>query len=122
LYRRTFYQQLLEEYFDHNKTILIATHQVEEIENILTDLMFIRDGKLTLNASIEDINARFIEVQVAPKNLEAARAQKPIDERTQLGKTTMLFDGVPVGVLEKLGECRNSNIADIFVATMKDAI
>ncbi len=122
LYRRQFYQNLLEDYFDHNRTILIATHQVEEIENILTDLIFIRDGKLALNASLEEINARFIEVQVAPQNMEVARAQKPIDERTQLGKTTMLFDGVHLGILEKLGECRNSNIVDLFIATMKDTI
>ncbi len=122
LYRRQFYQQLLEDYFDHNKTILIATHQVEEIENILTDLMFIRDGKLVLNASMEEVNARFIELQASPQNAEAARALNPIDERNQLGKTTMLFDGVPIAMLEKLGECRNSSIGDLFVGTMKGHI
>ncbi len=121
LFRRQFYQQLLEDYFDHNKTILIATHQVEEIENILTDLMFIRDGKLTLNASMEEVNARFIEVQVAPQNIEAARTFRPIDERTQLGKTTMLFDGVAMDALEQLGECRNSAVSDIFTSMMKGA-
>ena len=102
MYRRQFYQQLLEDYFNHNKTILIVTHQVEEIENILTDLIFIRDGKLTLNAGMEEVNARFIEVQVSQQHLEAASALSPIDERTQLGKTTMLFAGVAVETLEKL--------------------
>ena len=119
LYRKQFYQHLLEEYFDQNKTIIITTHQVEEIEHILTDLMFIREGKIVLTSTMDEIGARFVEVMVSADKTDQARALKPIDERQVFGKSVMLFDGVSRDTLEALGEARTPGIADIFVATMK---
>lgn len=119
LYRKQFYQRLLEDYFDQHKTIIVTTHQVEEIEHILTDLMFIRDGKLVLSASMEDVAKRFTEVMVGPEHFAAARALKPLDERQVFGKSVMLFDSVAAEQLTPLGETRTPGIADIFVATMK---
>ena len=123
LYRKQFYQNLLEDYFDEQKTIVVTTHQVEEIEHILSDLMFIRDGKITLSATMDEISERFIEVMVSAENTDAARALKPIDERQVFGKSVMLFDNLANGTsrqqIEALGETRSPGIADIFVATMK---
>jgi ABC-2 type transport system ATP-binding protein len=119
LYRKQFYQNLLEDYFDEDKTIIVTTHQVEEIEHILTDLMFIREGRIVLSATMDDVGERFVEVMVPAENVEAARALKPIDERQVFGKAVMLFDGVPRAQLSALGETRNPGIADLFVATMK---
>ena len=119
LYRKQFYQNLLEDYFDENKTIVVTTHQVEEIEHILTDLMFIREGKIVLSASMDDVGERFHEVLVGAERAEAARALKPIDERQVFGKSVMLFDGRPRAELATYGEVRNPGIADLFVATMK---
>ena len=119
LYRKQFYQHLLEDYFDQNKTIIVTTHQVEEIEHILTDLMFIREGKIVLAATMDEVGVRFVEVMVATENADIARALKPIDERQVFGKSVMLFDGVPREKLDALGETRTPGIADIFVATMK---
>ena len=119
LYRKQFYQHLLEDYFDQNKTIVVTTHQVEEIEHILTDLMFIREGKIVLAATMDEVGVRFVEVMVATENADIARALKPIDERQVFGKSVMLFDGVPRENLDALGETRTPGIADIFVATMK---
>ena len=119
LYRKQFYQHLLEEYFDENKTIVVTTHQVEEIEHILSDLMFIRDGKIVLSSTMDDVGTRFVELMVSAENADAARALKPIDERQVFGKSVMLFDGVPRETLAALGEARTPGIADIFVATMK---
>ena len=119
LYRKQFYQHLLEEYFDQNKTIIITTHQVEEIEHILTDLMFIREGKIVLTSTMDEVGVRFVEVMVSAENADQARALKPIDERQVFGKAVMLFDGVSRESLDALGEARTPGIADIFVATMK---
>ncbi|MGV8943248.1 ABC transporter ATP-binding protein [Thermomonas sp.] len=120
LYRKQFYQRLLEDYFDEEKTILVTTHQVEEIEHILTDVMFIRDGKIVLNATMDDVGARYVEVLVNADHVEAARTLKPIDERAlPFGKTVMLFDGADPARLAELGETRNPGLADLFVATMK---
>ena len=119
LYRKEFYASLLNDYFDEQKTILVTTHQVEEIEHILTDLIFIKDGKLILNASMEDIGERYTEVMVAPDKAEAARALKPLSERQVFGKSIFLFDGVDHAQLAQLGELHKPNIADLFVATMK---
>ncbi|GGA76488.1 ABC transporter ATP-binding protein [Arenimonas soli] len=119
LYRKQFYQNLLEDYFDENKTIVVTTHQVEEIEHILTDLMFIREGKIVLSATMDEVGERFTEVMVPADKAEAARALKPIDERTVFGKAVMLFDGVPRDQVASFGEVRNPGIADLFVATMK---
>ena len=119
LYRKQFYQHLLEEYFDQHKTIIITTHQVEEIEHILTDLLFIRDGKIVLTSTMDEVGVRFVEVMVNADKTELARALKPIDERQVFGKSVMLFDGVPLESLQALGEVRTPGVADIFVATMK---
>jgi ABC-2 type transport system ATP-binding protein len=119
LYRKQFYQRLLEDYFDENKTIIVTTHQVEEIEHILTDLVFIREGRIVLSATMDDVGERFTEVMVPAEQAEAARALKPIDERQVFGKSVLLFDGVPREKLAGMGETRNVGIADLFVATMK---
>lgn len=119
LYRKQFYQNLLEDYFDENKTIIITTHQVEEVEHILTDLMFIRDGKIVLAASMDEVGERYVEVMVPADKVNAANALQPIDQRTVFGKSVMLFDGVSRAQLAALGETRNPSVADLFVATMK---
>jgi ABC-2 type transport system ATP-binding protein len=120
LYRKQFYQRLLEDYFDEDKTIIVTTHQVEEIEHILTDVMFIRDGKVVLNSEMEILGERFVEVLVDADKLERARQLKPLDERSlPFGKTVMLFDGAPYDRLAELGETRTPGLADLFVATMK---
>lgn len=120
LYRKEFYQRLLEDYFDEQKTIIVTTHQVEEIEHILTDVMFIRDGKIVLTAEMEEVAERYTEVLVSAEHLPAARVMKPIDERAlPFGKTVMLFDGVPRSQLTSFGETRNPGLADLFVAVMK---
>jgi len=120
LYRKQFYQRLLEDYFDEDKTILITTHQVEEIEHILTDVMFIRDGKVVLSAPMDEVGQRYVEVLVNADRTEEARGLRPIDERSlPFGKTVMLFDGIDHGRLAGLGETRTPGLADLFVATMK---
>jgi ABC-2 type transport system ATP-binding protein len=119
LYRKQFYQNLLEDYFDENKTIIVTTHQVEEIEHILSDLMFIQDGKITLSATMDEVGDRFVEVMVPSENVAAAKALNPIDERQVFGKSVMLFDGVPRAQIAALGETRNVGVADLFVAKMK---
>src|SRR5688572_28261560 len=120
LYRKQFYQRLLEDYFDEEKTIIVTTHQVEEIEHILTDVMFIRDGKIVLNHDMEHLGERFTEVMVDAGKLEQGRALNPIDERAlPFGKTVMLFDGATDDQLAGLGETRTPGLADLFVATMK---
>ena len=119
LFRKQFYQNLLEDYFDEQKTIIVTTHQVEEIEHILSDLMFISEGKIVLSATMDEVGERFTEVMVPADKIEAAKALKPIDERQVFGKSIMLFDGVPRTQLATLGETRNVGIADLFVATMK---
>ena len=120
LYRKQFYQNLLEDYFDENKTIIVTTHQVEEVEHILTALMFIRDGKIVLDADMEAIGERFIEVMVSADKAPAARALKPLDERQVFGKSIFLFDGVERAQLEAMGEVRRPSVSDLFVATMKE--
>jgi ABC-2 type transport system ATP-binding protein len=124
IYRKQFYQNLLEDYFDEHKTIVITTHQVEEVEHILTDLMFIRDGKIVLAASMEEIGERYVEVMVSHDKISAANALAPIDRRNVFGKAVMLFDSAAPGSasrqqLAALGETRNPSVADLFVATMK---
>ena len=119
MYRKQFYQNLLEDYFDENKTIVITTHQVEEVEHILTDLMFIREGKIVLAATMDEVGERYTEVMVQADKVVAANALSPIDQRTVFGKSVMLFDGVARSTLATLGETRNPSVADLFVATMK---
>ena len=119
LYRKQFYQSLLEDYFDENKTIIVTTHQVEEIEHILTDLMFIRDGKIVLDTDMETVGERFAEVMVGADQADAARRMKPLDERQVFGKSIFLFDGADRATLEAMGEVRRPSVSDLFVATMK---
>jgi len=119
LYRKEFYQSLIGDYFDDQKTILVTTHQIEEVEHILTDLLFIRDGKIILNATMDDVGERFAEVMVNPDKADTARTLKPIYERQIFGKSIFLFDGVDRARLAELGELHKPSVADLFVATMK---
>jgi len=119
LYRKSFYESLLSDYFDENKTIIVTTHQVEEIEHILTDLMFIQAGKLALSATMDAVGERYAEVMVNPDKAEAARALKPLNERQIFGKSIFLFDGIERSRLAELGELHKPSVADLFVATMK---
>lgn len=119
LYRKGFYQSLLGDYFDENKTIIVTTHQVEEVEHILTDLMFIRDGKIVLDADMDAVGERFAEVMVDAARADEARVLKPLDERAVFGKAIFLFDGADRAQLEALGEVRRPSVSDLFVATMK---
>src|SRR6056297_2517687 len=118
LFRKRFYSNLLNEYFDEERTILITTHQVEEVEHILTDLMFIKDGKLVLNATMDDIYERYTECMVKPEGLEQARALNPIHERVLFGRHIMLFDNADQKRLGELGEIHKPSVADLFVALM----
>ncbi|MCB1554928.1 MAG: ABC transporter ATP-binding protein [Xanthomonadales bacterium] len=119
LYRKQFYQNLLNDYFDEEKTILITTHQVEEVEHILTDLLFIKDGKISLDTTMDAMAERFCEVMVPNDRADTARALKPLDERQVFGKSIFLFDSVSRAELGKLGETRTPSVSDLFVATMK---
>src|SRR5437868_9765543 len=119
LYRKEFYNTLLSDYFDHEKTIVVTTHQIEEIEHILTDLLFIKDGKIVLNATMDDVGERFAEVLVNPDKADSARALKPLYERQIFGKSIFLFDGIDRARLAELGEIHKPSVADLFVATMK---
>jgi ABC-2 type transport system ATP-binding protein len=122
LFRKQFYHDLLQDYFDENKTIVITTHQIEEVEHILTDLMFIRDGKLVLAGSMEQLGERYTEVMVGADYEKAALALQPIARQTVFGKSVMLFDGVAREQLAVFGETRSPKVADLFVATMKGAV
>ncbi len=119
LYRKEFYNRLLSDYFDHEKTILVTTHQIEEVEHILTDLLFIREGRIVLDASMDAVGERFAEVMVHPEEAEAARALKPLHERQIFGKYIFLFDGADRARLAQLGELHKPSVADLFVATMQ---
>jgi ABC-2 type transport system ATP-binding protein len=118
LYRKQFYDSLLNDYFDRSRTIVVTTHQVEEIQDVLTDLMFINRGRIVLNSSMEEIETRYVELMVLPEKASAARALKPIHERQALGRSILLFDGVERQRLTGLGDVRTPSIADLFVAVM----
>ena len=120
LYRKQFYDTLLNDYFDRSRTIVVTTHQVEEIQQVLTDMMFINHGRIVLNCSMEDFEARYTELTPRPENLAAARALKPISERQALGRSILLFDGVSREKLNPLGDARTPSIADLFVAVMTE--
>jgi ABC-2 type transport system ATP-binding protein len=120
LYRKQFYDSLLNDYFDRSRTIVITTHQVEELQHVLTDLMFIDRGRIVLDCSMEEIESRYIELTVHPGQIAAARALKPIYERDALGRSVMLFDRVERRQLSALGEMRTAGIADLFVAVLGD--
>jgi len=116
LYRKQFYDTLLNDYFDRNRTILVTTHQVEEIQHVLTDLMFINKGRIVLNATMEEFEARYVEVMVSADRAAAARALGPVHERQVFGRSIFLFDRADRGKLATLGELRTPSIADLFVA------
>jgi ABC-2 type transport system ATP-binding protein len=118
LYRKQFYDSLLNDYFDQSRTILMTTHQVEEIQHVITDLMFIDRGRVALNCNMEEIESRFTEVMVHPGKVDAARALKPIDERQVLGRSIVMFDGVDRQQAAALGEARSPGIAELFVAVI----
>jgi ABC-2 type transport system ATP-binding protein len=118
LYRKQFYDSLLHDYYDRSRTIVVTTHQVEEVQHVLTDLMFINRGRIVLSCSMEEFESRYAEVTVNPQQAAAARALRPIHERQVFGRSVMLFDGVDRGQLAQLGEVRTPSIADLFVAVM----
>jgi ABC-2 type transport system ATP-binding protein len=120
LYRKQFYDSLLNDYFDRNRTVVMATHQVDEIQHVLTDVMFIDRGRIVFNRSMEEVEARYREVMVNPDKLAAARVLKPIQERQGFGRSILLFDGLDRAQLAALGEVRTPSIADLFVAVMSN--
>ena len=118
-YRKQFYSQLIEDYFDGNKTIIISTHQVEEIEGVLSDIVFLDQGKEVMSGSIEDLNQRFLELRPKGDNLEKAKALNPLSIRTELGRPVYLYEGADVEKLKDFGEVHPPAIADLFLAVMK---
>jgi ABC-2 type transport system ATP-binding protein len=118
IYRKQFYSSLLNDYFDDQKTILITTHQVEEVEHILTDLIFINNGKVALDCGMDEVESNYVELMVAPANAAAARQLGPLNERELFGRHIFLYRGVKREMLEELGELRTPSVADLFVATM----
>jgi len=118
LFRKQFYDSLLNDYFDKTRTIVVTTHQVEEVQDVLTDLMFIDRGRIALECSMEEFESRYLEVMVNPEHVAAARALKPIQERAVFGRSVMLFDGANREQVTALGEVRRPSIADLFVAVM----
>jgi ABC-2 type transport system ATP-binding protein len=118
VYRKEFYSRLIEDYFDGNKTILISTHQVEEIEGVLTDVVFLDKGQAVMNESIDSLNQRFLELRPNADNNEKAKSLNPINIRTELGRTVFLYENIDIDKLSSLGEVRPPFIADLFVAIM----
>jgi ABC-2 type transport system ATP-binding protein len=121
LFRKEFYANLLNDYFDEERTILITTHQVEEIENLLTDVMFINDGKILLDSSMDALSDTYVEVMASGEGAQKARGLGPIAETEMFGKSVMLFEGVSREHFEGLGEIRIPSVTDLFVAKIKEA-
>ena len=119
LYRRQFYDTLLNDYFDKERTILITTHQVEEIEHLLTDVIFLARGRIMLSSTVEAIPDRYLQLTVGPDNLSRARELHPFYEREVFGRTALIYEGRTQRELEPLGEVRPPSIADLFVAKMQ---
>jgi ABC-2 type transport system ATP-binding protein len=123
LYRKQFYDSLLNDYFDRNRTIVVATHQVEEVQHVLTDLMFIDRGRIVFDRSMEEVESRYLEVTVNPEMAATARALKPMHERLALGRSILLFDRMTLDKVDRpqlaaFGDVRTPSIADLFVAVM----
>src|SRR5205809_7446758 len=118
LYRKQFYDSLLNDYFDGKRTIVVTTHQVEEIQDVLTDLMFINHGRIVLECSMEEFESRYAEVMVHPDHVDGARSLKPLHERQVFGRSVMLFENVARGQPAAMGDVRRPSIADLFVAVM----
>jgi ABC-2 type transport system ATP-binding protein len=121
LYRKQFYDSLLNDYFDGRRTVVVTTHQVEELQHVLTDLMFIDRGRIVFGCSMDEIETRYVEVTVNPERVAAARALKPMHERQALGRSIFLFDRVDRQQLEALGDVRTPGISDLFVAVLENA-
>jgi ABC-2 type transport system ATP-binding protein len=121
LYRKQFYDSLLNDYFDKSRTIIVTTHQVEEVQDVLTDLIFINRGRIVLECSMEQFESRYVEVMVHPDRVAAAQALKPMHERQVFGRSVLLFDGADRDQLAALGEIRTPSIADLFVAVMSNS-
>jgi ABC-2 type transport system ATP-binding protein len=117
-YRKRFYRRLLEDYMTAERTLLITTHQVDEIEFMLSDIMFIRDGDLILHMPMEDVPARFAQLVVAPDRADAARALQPVFAETRFGQTVMVYDGADQAALHELGTVTTPTLSDLFVALM----
>ena len=122
LYRKQFYDSLLNDYFDRSRTILVTTHQVEEVQHVFTDVMFINRGRIIFSSSMEDFESRYTELQVKPEQVAAARSLKPIHERQVLGRSILLFDGADRRQLSQFGEVRTPSIADLFVAVIGNEV
>ena len=120
IYRKEFYDNLLNDYFDHERTIIITTHQVEEVEHILTDLLFIKDGEIVLDANMDELTEEYFEVMVSSENYEDALSFKPLQSRKVFGKHIMLFKHSNRGELEALGDVQRPGVADLFVAMLKE--
>ena len=118
LYRKQFYDSLLNDYYDRSRTIVVTTHQVDEIQDVLTDLMFIDRGRIVFHCSMEEFESRYLEATVNPENVAAARALKPIHERQALGRSIMIFDRADREQLRAMGDVRTPSIADLFIAVM----
>jgi ABC-2 type transport system ATP-binding protein len=118
LYRKQFYDSLLNDYFDRARTIIVTTHQVEEIQSVLTDVMFIDRGRIVFNCTMDELESRYLELMVHPERVAAARALKPMHERQLFDRTILLFDAVDRRQLDALGDVRTPSIADVFVAVM----
>jgi ABC-2 type transport system ATP-binding protein len=121
LYRKQFYDSLLNDYFDGKRTIIVTTHQVEEVQDVLTDLIFINHGRIVLECSMEAFESRYVELMVHPDHVAGARSLKPMNERQLFGRSIMLFDQVDRGQLTALGDVRTPTIADLFVAVMTNS-
>ena len=119
VYRKDFYSQLIEDYYEGNKTILISTHQVEEIEGVLSDAVFMNQGRIVMKDSIESINKKYLELRPDQKYLDAAKSLKPLHQRTELGRSVLLFENVEKEKLETFGEVRPPVIANLFMAIME---
>lgn len=120
LFRKEFYDNLLNDYFDNERTIVVTTHQIEEIEHILTDVIFINDGKIVLNANMEELTSQYLEVMIDAENYQQALEYHPLTERKVFGKYILLFNNTSRDKLEKLGEVQRPSVSDLFVALMKE--
>jgi ABC-2 type transport system ATP-binding protein len=121
LYRRQFYDTLLNDYFDKERTILLTTHQVEEVEQLFTDIIFINHGRLALDSSVEELGGRYVQLTVSSEQAPRARELHPFYEREVFGRVAMFFEGRAAQELGALGELRTPSIADLFVAKMQGA-
>ena len=122
IFRKRFYDSLINDYFDRSRTIIVSTHEIDEIQHVLTDVVFLDRGRVALDCSMESFETRFLEVTVSSDKADAARALKPIAERSLFGRTTLAFDGVDRSKLEDLGDVRTASLSDVFIALAGDPV